>query len=57
MKICQYLLRLISPGAEKERMEFRRDLARAEAHSEEFHRTVCQHVDQLAEIGRKPQIP
>ena len=58
MKLCHILLRLLQPRAEKERREFRKDMARAEAHAEEFSRTVSVHADQLTEVAcRKVQLP
>lgn len=57
MKLCHWFLRVVSPRTERDRREFRKEIARTEAYAEEFCRTVSTHVDKLPEVGRKPQLP
>ena len=59
MKLSQWILKLCCPTAEKERMELRQDIRRAQAHAEDLTRTVqakqderfARQVDAL--IGRR----
>ncbi len=57
MKLCHWFLRLVSPRTERDRREFRKEVGRAEAHAEEFCRTIATTADKLAEACRKPQLP
>jgi ferric-dicitrate binding protein FerR (iron transport regulator) len=58
MKLCHWFLRIVSPRVERERRDFRKEIARSEAHAENFCRTVTLSADQLATIcTKKPQVP
>lgn len=40
MNISQRILRFISPACERQRMEFRHEIARVKAHTEDLMRTM-----------------
>ena len=53
MKFAARFLRFISPSFEDERQEFRRAAAKSEAFSEEMHRSLSKHHDDITETLRK----
>lgn len=48
MKLYQKLMRWLAPACEKQRAEFRYEMARAHAEVEDFHRTVTLNRDDIA---------
>lgn len=49
MKLAQKLMQILAPTCEKQRMEFRHGLAKLEAHTEEFSRTMKITPEQMAQ--------
>ena len=49
MNLTQKLMRWIAPSCEKQRMEFRHGLAKLEAHTEDFSRTVRLTPEEVAQ--------
>lgn len=52
MKLCHFLLKLVSPQAEKERMDFRLEMARLRANTEDLTRTVVLKSDDIQKAIR-----
>lgn len=48
MKLYQKLMRLLDPACERQRAEYRHELARAQAEIEDLHRTVVSRGPDLA---------
>lgn len=49
MNLTRRLMRFLSPACEKQRMEFRHELAKLEAHTEDFSRTMRLTPEQAAQ--------
>lgn len=49
MNLTQKLMRIISPTCEKQRMEFRKELAKLDAHTEDLTRTLRLTPEQMAQ--------
>lgn len=50
MKLTQRLMRVFAPSCEKQRQEFRAELARVEAHTEDLMRTLRISPEQMQSI-------
>jgi hypothetical protein len=53
MNLTQKVMRLLAPVCEKQRMEFREELSRVEAHTEDLMRTLKFTPQQMREIQAK----
>ncbi len=52
MKLYQKIMRFIAPVCERQREEFRLEMARASANAEDLHRTVVLKADDIQKALR-----